>query len=258
LIVVLLGVALAVFLLAGTVWFQTYIYSEPVAGVYWRAPAAAAVLTLFYVWWCYLNYQTPGKYPGQFQFESGEDRQLDKLWAFRDGREMLYTIRKNPRGMPEYIDPESGRPWQQHPDAIIIEESPGERARFEAERDKDGKFKTATGRSLRYLDEKGRSMTEDRLGLLTIPKRGRLILNILINLAHLLLWFLTLWLLLRFQWSHALGLAIVFWLLMTFTVLPMLLQKAAERGQERPPATTTALAHPGPAQHTLAVRRATG
>jgi hypothetical protein len=185
--------------------------------------------------WCYLNYRDPGKYPGQFMFESGEDRQFDKLWAVREGKETLYTMRKTARGQPDYVEKESGRPWQQHPDAIIIEENPGERVRFEAERDKNGKFKIATGRSLRYVDERGRDMTEDRLGALKLPRRGRLFLNFLLNLSHLVVWFLVLWLLLRFQWSHALGLAVVFWLLMTFTVLPMMLSKAEELGLQRPP-----------------------
>ena len=33
--------------------------------------------------------------------------------------------------------------------------------------------------------------------------------NLLLNLAHLLVWFLAFWLLLEFQWSHALGLAAI-------------------------------------------------
>jgi hypothetical protein len=257
LILVLFGVALAVFLFAGTVWFQTYIYSEPVSGGYWRAPAAAFAITVFVALWCYLNYQNPGKYPGQFQFESGEDKQLDKLWAVRESKETLYTIRKTPRGLPEYKEPDSGRPWHEHPDAIVIEENPGERVRFEAERDKNGKFKIATGRSLRYLDDRGRTMSEDRLGVLTIPKRGTLFLNLLLNLFHLVVWFLALWLLLRFQWSHALGLALVFWLLLTFTVLPMLLQRAQDSGLQRPPASTTALSSPE-ARQALVVRQRAG
>jgi hypothetical protein len=238
LILLLIGVTLAVLLWVGTVWFQGYIYSEPVPQAYWRAPAAALVITLFWAVWCNLNYRNPGKYPGQLQFDSGEDRRFDKLWAVRDGKETLYTMRKSPRGQPEYVDLLSGRPWQQHPDAILIEENPGERVRFEAERDKDGKFRIVRG-SLRYVDERGREMKEDLLGLLTIRKGGLLFMNLFLNLVHLAVWFLALWLLLRFQWSHALGLAFVFWLLMTFTVLHMVLYKAEEAGRNRLAPTAT-------------------
>jgi hypothetical protein len=35
-----------------------------------------------------------------------------------------------------------------------------------------------------------------------------------------------LWLLLRFQWHHALGLAVVLWLSLILTIVPILLAKA--------------------------------
>ena len=49
-----------------------------------------------------------------------------------------------------------------------------------------------------------------------------ILMTFLLNFLHLGVWFVCLWLLLRFQWSHALGLAIVFCLAMTLVVLPML------------------------------------
>ena len=38
--VILVWVVLMVVLGAGTLWLQGYIYSEPAADLYWRAPAA--------------------------------------------------------------------------------------------------------------------------------------------------------------------------------------------------------------------------
>jgi len=46
--------------LAGTVFIQGYIYSEPVEQVYWRAPAAALIVALFVAFWCSLDYKSPG------------------------------------------------------------------------------------------------------------------------------------------------------------------------------------------------------
>ncbi len=57
------------------------------------------------------------------------------------------------------------------------------------------------------------------------------------------MWFLSLWLLLRFQWPHALGLAVAFWLVMLF-ILPMILTKAESVRKERLPPKT---AHVAPA-----------
>ena len=51
--------------------------------------------------------------------------------------------------------------------------------------------------------------------------------GVLLNVLHLGVWFVCLWLLLRFQWSHALGLAAAVWLVLTLTFLPPLLQLAA-------------------------------
>lgn len=233
LIILVLGVTLAVLLWVGTVWFQGYIYSEPVEQAYWRGPAAAAVITLFIAFWCWLNYRSPGQFPGQFQFTSGDDYQVKRLWAVRQGNETLYELTKNARGMAEYVNRPSNRPWQQHPDAIIVEEPTGDKVQFDAERDANGKFKVSSNKSLVYRDERGRTMAEDRLGQLTVPRRGLLFANLLLNLVHLGVWFAALWLVLRFQWSHALGLAVVFWLLMTLTILHMVLLRTEEVGRQR-------------------------
>jgi hypothetical protein len=70
-------------------------------------------------------------------------------------------------------------------------------------------------------------MTEDSLGRVSTPKRGLLFGNLLLNGLHFVAWFLCLWLLLRFQWSHALGLAIPLWLALSLSVVPFLLGKTS-------------------------------
>src|SRR5215469_15735149 len=79
LVVVLLVVfaVLSLLLAAWTLFFQGYIYSEPVEAIYWRAPAAGAALTLFLLIWMVLDYrsiETPqdeGRYRS-FDFSTGE------------------------------------------------------------------------------------------------------------------------------------------------------------------------------------------
>src|SRR5437016_14176846 len=52
---------------------------------------------------------------------------------------------------------------------------------------------------------------------------GRWFANLFFNFGHLVVWFLGLWVILRFQWAHALGFAVVMWLIVTLIFLPMLL-----------------------------------
>jgi hypothetical protein len=207
---------------AGTLWFQGYIYSEPSSELYWRAPAAGAAVTLFLALWCYLDYRTAGRYPGQFLFAGEDVKEFKELRVIYQGKETVYQLRKSATGPSEYRDAQNRTP-PGHPEAVVVEED-GQKVRFEAERDQNKNFKIEPGGSLRYLDNRGRVMTRNRLGRLAIPRPGLILANVLLYLAHLGVWFLCLWLLLRFQWPHALGLAVVFWLVMTLAIVPMLLE----------------------------------
>jgi hypothetical protein len=57
--------------------------------------------------------------------------------------------------------------------------------------------------------------------------------NILLAIFFFLAWFLCLWLLLRYQWAHALGLAVIFWLVKELVVMPALLDRAEAVAAER-------------------------
>jgi hypothetical protein len=228
LIVILVWVVLMVFLSAGTLWFQGYIYSEPAEGMYWRAPAAGTVLTLLVVLWCRLDYGSPGQYPALFDFSPTEEKEFPELWAVKDGKTTLYKLKKDAAGHSEYQDA-NGKPLPSHRDAILVKED-GQEVRFEAERNEKGQYKITPGQSLRYLekDGRGRVMTEDSMGRVGEFRWGLTVANFMLSLLHFLAWFGCLWLLLRFQWAHALGLAVIFWLVMTLVILPMLLTRVEE------------------------------
>jgi hypothetical protein len=84
-------------------------------------------------------------------------------------------------------------------------------------------------------------MYEGQLGRVSTFYAGRLILNLFLNFLHLLIWFIALWLLLRFQWPHALGLAIVLWAVMLLFIVPQVLKLAedtARRNETTPPPAT--------------------
>ncbi len=235
LIYVLVALTLAVLFWAGTTWFQGYIYSEPAEQLYWRAPAAGAALTLFLALWGYLDSRAPGRYPGQFIFGADEVKEFKELRVVYQGQETLYKLRKNAQGKPEYWDAQN-RPLPSRPDSVIVDDQ-GEKVRFEAERDQNKNFKIDKGQSLRYVDNRGRSMTADNLGRFSIPRPGLVLSNLLLYAVHLGVWFLCLWLLLRFQWPHALGLAVICWLVVTLTIMPMLLERVEAQAAQR--ATTS-------------------
>ena len=87
--------------------------------------------------------------------------------------------------------------------------------------------------ALRYIDGKGRVMLESSLGEIAVFHSGWVIVTLLLSLFFLGVWFVSLWLLLRFQWPHALGQAVVFWGVMILFVMPPVLTRAETVAKER-------------------------
>ncbi len=226
LILLITWFVLAVLLGAGALWLQGYIYNDPATGLLWRAPAAALALALLVTFWCFLNYRAADPPPADlpydtlFQFKSSEktSEPVEQLWAVRPEGETSYRRQKTPPTY-QYAD-ERYQLWPKAKaktiEAIIVLEKSPEGAKktvFKADRDQG-----------RYVEEGGRRyMTDDQLGRITTPGRGWPLANLALNLFHFVVWYLCLWLLLRFQWSHALGLAAAAWLLMTWLVIPQAL-----------------------------------
>lgn len=246
LIFLLVWFILTVILAAWTMWFQGYIYSEPAGEIYWRAPAAGTALTLFLALWAMIDFKSAQQDPsfqGHYRELQGFSTEQD-LPPFkelriinRDYKEEVFKLHKNARGLPEYLRSD-GRPLPSRPDKIIVVEA-DKKYVFEPDKDEKGNFKAAPQQNLRYRDkESGWEMQEGSLGQVTISKKGWLFGNLLLNAMHLVVWFACLWLLLRFQWSHALGLAFVFWLLTTLFAVPPLLTRAETLARERATATT--------------------
>jgi hypothetical protein len=243
LILVLVGVGVAILFAVGTLLIQGYLYSEPADGMPWRAAAAGAVMALFFAAWCWLDARAPGRYDTLFNFSPRDVTTFDQFWSERTGdrgkREILFRKGRDTRGLVVYTDPDD-RPWHRSADgvmtAIIVEED-GERKRFEADMTPDGTFRIDPGQGVRYVEVggRGRVMTEGSPGELVTTRYGLLAGNLLLNLAHLLAWFLCLWLLMQFQWPHALALAAAFWLAFGLAVWPVL-QDRVRRIEAVPPA----------------------
>lgn len=233
LILLLVWVTLMVLLGVGSIWFQGYIYSEPESHLTWRGAAAGTLLAGLVAFWTYLHFRVDAQYDTLFRFSPREFKTFDKFRSVQnelDDKGTPYQLTKRFQGgrvVSEYHEVETPyRAWNRSP-AIIVEED-GEEVRFTAERDENGNYRNDPGRPLKYVDPRGRVMDESSIGQLSTFRKGLFFGNILLNLFHLGLWFICFWLILRFQWSHALGLAIVFWTIMTILVVPMVLD-ASER-----------------------------
>lgn len=240
LIVLLVWFVLAVLLAAWTLWFQGYIYSEPVEAIYWRAPAAGAALTVFLVLWLFCDYRSvngpkeEGRYQPLHNVTSREFERYEHLWIYRDGRKEHYEWNG------KQYQRKGGKPLPARPDRIIVShQAEGEEHLFEPERDANGNFKVEKDRALLYRekDNPSRYMEESALGQISIFHFGWLMGNLLLNFGFLAVWFVVMWLLLRFQWPHALGLAAAFWLVMLLFVLPPILTQTEKVRKERLPPT---------------------
>jgi hypothetical protein len=249
LILLMLAVGVAAVLSAGALVIQGYLYSEPAEGLTWRGAVAGAVMGLFFGLWCWLEVRSPGQFDTLFNFDPSQTIRFDKFWAERVGdrgkQEVPYRRGRNERGGIVYTDPE-GKAWRRTDNngramAIVVEED-GERKRFAAETNPDGSFKVESGEPVRYVEVEGRGrvMTDAAPGEITSTRTGLLLGNLLLNLAHFLAWFLCIWLLLRFQWTHALGLAAVFWLAFALMVWPLLQAQVRKSMSAAPAASASA------------------
>jgi hypothetical protein len=241
---VLVFLGLAIFLWAGTLFFQGYIYSEPASALYWRAPAAGAAIALLLAFWCSLDYRNPGRYNATwFEPTASDEEVFNKFWSVKGNREILYEAHKVARDRIEYRDA-AGRPWARSDadgvvEAILVEDEKGEKIRFNAELTEDKKFKAERGEPVQYVEVggRGRVMTDRYIGKLPVSHWGAGLAKTVLTLLHLGLWFACLWLLLQFQPGHAFGLALVIWLTLTLTLVPLIFAKT-EAAAKRSAVTT--------------------
>jgi hypothetical protein len=229
-----LWLVLVIALAAWTIWFSGYLYSEPTGEIYWRAPAAGAAVLLALVVWVWTDYRSQGRY--QVFWYATEATGFDPYKEIRtvnaDGIEEVYTFSKTANGKAQYKT-QAGRPLTARPQQLIVQEG-DEKVVYEPERDAKGNFKPSGDGAVHYRDNRGRELVEGAFHQArAIPGQSRMFGVFVLHLLLLIAWFLALWLLLRFQWPHALGQAVVLWGVMLLFVMPPLLSKAEEVAGER-------------------------
>jgi hypothetical protein len=261
LILTLLAVAVGLVALfwTGTLLAQGYFYDSPTDGMAWRAPAAAGVLALFLAIWSFIDYRLPRTTDTIFTFSTEHVESVDRFVSVRkselgEEQEIPFTRRPLGSNRDEFID-EKGERWARSRSgmmvAIIVEEKKGDevkRTRFNAEM-KDGKFAPQRTRgveqTLRYIEERGsRFMYESQPGKIFSYHKSQFLGNVVLNLIHFVLWFLVLWLLMRFAWPHALGFAFICWLAFTLVLVPFILSKSRDAADRRAKASAAMVRKP--------------
>jgi hypothetical protein len=241
LLVLLIWVVVSVLLAAWTLFYQGYIYTEPATGIHWRAPAAGSAITAVILLWMVLDYRVPGGYRPLHEFESNEDKKPypELRIPTAEGGETVYKLQPG-RGLLQYrLDSKlGGRHMPSSPQKIIAfdgeeklifeRQPPPPRGWLSLKRGSDED---------RYVarDSKGREhvMLGTNLGQETAFRTGRFFANLLLNFLFLAVWFVALWLLLRFGWPAALGQAVVFWGVFALFVLPPVLTRAEDVARAR-------------------------
>jgi len=238
LMLAVLAATLMLLLWVGSLFLQSYFYTEPARELTWGAPAAGALLTAFLAWWCFLVARSSeartGEIPYNTLFTFSPRVEMVKapvreLWAVKKNDEKVhYRLYRSPeRGSDRYKNATTDQYWNGTGVKAIELEHEGEKFRFTESKIKTGQFPE-------YVNDQGWVMKFNDLGPTGIPtafRTGRLLANLFFNFTHLALWFVGLWLLARFQWSHALGLGFCMWLLFTLAILPMMLEFAARVAQ---------------------------
>lgn len=226
-----------------TLFFQGYYYTEPTKDIHWQAPAAAGVLAAFFTVWSFLVLNSPEAtnldvpYDTIFRFSPQVDMQKEpfrEIWVHRKGSKEPVAYKRfgepGPAGRTRYIYKETNVGGRKYTatgvEAIEVPVDKG-KLRFNVGPPSAGsnyrEFVAVSG---------GWTMTEYEEGPDGTPRAfrwGRFLATILLNVAHLALWFVCFWLLLRYQLGHALGFAVVSWLVITLAILPMVLTEAGTR-----------------------------
>jgi hypothetical protein len=238
------------------------------------AAGAGAIFLLLLVWsllnW---GAADPANRPFQnvFNFTAAGSKEVAEFYAVRVdeqgnpvGEPEKYTKSKQANGRTFYRDA-AGKSWVRADSrgmiaAIEVPEKPdAPRTRFtaplesykatvtgpdgkpeqvEKKRLKIDKVRSGMGQEselpLRYTAPDGRYMTSDVIGQVTTERFGLVVANLFLNALHLAVWFAVFFPLLRFQWPHALGLAVAMWFLTSFAVLPVVMQQVPTAAPAKP------------------------
>ncbi|VTS05153.1 hypothetical protein [Tuwongella immobilis] len=245
---VLLTFLLLLILLYAALWggsliLQGYFYNVPATGLIWRAAAGAAVMAVFLTIWYALDRRSPGKYDTFLNFTAYDIVELDTFDAIRvtpAGVEKVVTYTRPTRARrgseyrtSDYKDAKGLSFNRSDTDSMVlairvklpnVEEPIRLQAVDVEKKDATGKVRYVFNTPQEYREVGGnRTMMDQTVGKLIVPKGGTLFVNLLLNLLQYLLWMAVLWPILRYEFWHAFCGAIILGLATMLIGVPVLL-----------------------------------
>ncbi len=253
LLLILLLVTLVLFalFLGGGLVAQGYLYQEPADRLPVRALAAAVLVGSFITMWVWIDKQHPRRYDTFFEFAPYERKEFSEMeairWVSPDGTKLkvdeagkpVEVVVKFNRGVgaksDRFFEEGTDTPFQLSSTtkagesymtaAIRLKPDPAaDPIRLDAQlkEDKRSQAKTYTP-DRRFVEEKGsRYVQADQLGVLYVPSTGTVILALLLNVLHFLVWYAAFWPILQFTRGHAFALTTLFGLVTMMLVMPLL------------------------------------
>src|SRR5262249_35897444 len=197
---VVMGIVLAVVLWLGSAFAQTYFYTEPAGGLFWRGPAAAAVLTGFLLFWSVLNVWGGNRaadkripFPYIIDFNNTVDLVRDPVEQFESKKKsgLPALFKRNKLQAQVYTNPDTQENWSARGVEWIKIKHDGQEYKFVQEKAPEGAY------ALFVDHEHGWEMKESRMGIPSYSSFFRVLVYFFLNGMHLLLWVGCCWLLLR-------------------------------------------------------------
>ncbi len=250
-ILFLVTVVLFALFLGGSLVAQGYLYQEPADRLPVRALAAAVLVGTFITVWVWIDKRHPRRYDTFFEFAPYERKEFSEFeairWQSTDGvkistdesgkpvEEVANYVKTSGARGDKFVEKGTDLAFQLNGGtktgesfmtaAIRLKPDPEEEpVRFDAQmlEDKRTHAKSYTP-DRKFVEEKGsRYVLADQLGVLYAPSTGTVILALLLNLLHFLLWFIAFWPILQFNRGHAFALTTLFGLVTMLLVMPLL------------------------------------
>jgi hypothetical protein len=229
-LLLLFAIVTTVLLWVGTIYLTGYWYTEPTPEMYWRAPAAGAALTVFLGLWIFIDGERVARAPYgiPFLFSADEDLLSEPAKQFKAVKKgekapVLYVratvVRLGKKAYEYRKETSTGQEWRSTGVEAILLDVDGKTHRFNRTTTREGSY-------VEFVDDQGWTISEHSPGSPSRTRGSTILLTFVLNFLHLGVWFVCLWLLLRFQWAHALGLAFCLWLVVTLLIVPQIFQTA--------------------------------
>lgn len=238
---VLCAVAFTALFWALGVIVQGYLYSQPADKLPIRAVVAGVLVAAFITGWTYVNTRAShkDKYGTVFEFNPTDTKDVREFEAVRqlrikDEKGQLKEVNVAFKWIPEgklgkFVETGSGKDFRMNTAdymtiAIDLPED-GKKTRFDASIDSKGTY-VRDGDNVQFSEKGGsRYLESERLHRVYIPSSGAYLAAIALNVVVFVVWFVAFWPILRFNFGHALILAVIFGTVSVLMLMPLLFEK---------------------------------